>query len=113
MIIETDSYTIESIAEDSKVVLKGTLRLQGREQYLPIFDLLMEAAAEVPSTLTVDMRELEFLNSSGISALSLFVIEMRKTNKTITIVGSKAVSWQAKSLINFQRLYDKVEIVLD
>ena len=113
MKIETDTYSVKEISGQSTVVMTGTLRLQGREQYQPIFDLLMEAAARSAGALTVDMKELIFLNISGISAVSLFVIEMRKIDKPVTIKGSSNVSWQSKSLLNFQRLYEQVEIVIE
>jgi hypothetical protein len=113
MTIETEAYTVTASKEHSNVILKGTLRLQGREQYKPIFELLMESASWQEDKLTIDMRELIFLNSSGISALSLFIIEMRKISKPIAILGSSAITWQSKSLKNFQRLYEQVEIVIE
>lgn len=112
MTIETDAYTVAANRNDSTVTLTGTLRLQGREQYKPIFDLLMDSASWREEKLTIDMRELIFLNSSGISAISLFIIEMRKINKPITIMGSNIITWQSKSLKNFQRLYGQVEITI-
>jgi hypothetical protein len=113
MTIETDAYSVTATKEDSTVMMKGTLRLQGREQYKPIFDLLMESASWREGMLTIDMRELIFLNSSGISAVSLFIIEMRKIQKPIAIIGSNDITWQSKSLMNFQRLYEQVEITIE
>lgn len=113
MTIQTEAYTVAADKEGSQVLLKGTLRLQGREQYKPIFELLMESASWEDGKLTIDMRELIFLNSSGISALSLFIIEMRKIGKPITILGSSTITWQSKSLKNFERLYEQVEIVIE
>ncbi|MBN1686331.1 MAG: hypothetical protein JW852_06725 [Spirochaetales bacterium] len=112
MTIQTDAYTVAANKEDSTVTLAGTLRLQGREQYQPIFDLLLEAASWREGKLTMNMRDLIFLNSSGISAISLFIIEMRKIGKPVAIVGSNEVTWQSKSLKNFQRLYEQVEITI-
>ena len=112
MTIETDAYTVAATRENSKVTMTGTLRLQGREQYKPIFDLLMESASWREDKLTIDMRDLIFLNSSGISAISLFIIEMRKISKPIAITGSNLITWQSKSLKNFQRLYEQVEITI-
>ena len=113
MTIETETYSIADNPEEAAIVIKGTLRLQGREQYLPIYTLLMESASRADGKLTLDMRGLIFLNSSGISAFSLFVIEMRKIAKPIAIIGSSSVTWQSKSLMNFQRLYEKVEITIE
>ena len=112
MNIETDSYSVLAASDNSTVSLNGTLRLQGREQYQPIYDLLMNSAAAAASVFEIDMQNLVFLNSSGISALSLFVIEMRKEGKSIRIRGNKSITWQTKSLFNFQRLYDAVEIII-
>ncbi len=113
MTIQTDSYTITADKDEGIVTLEGTLRLQGREQYKPIFDLLMESASWREGKLTIDMRGLIFLNSSGISAISLFIIEMRKIAKPIEILGSNSITWQSKSLKNFQRLYEQVEITIE
>ncbi len=110
MNIETNTYSVRVSKDYATVILTGTLRLQGREQYQEVTGLLTEAADKSSATLTIDMRGLIFLNSSGISTLSLFIIEMRKRRKDIRIVGSKAVSWQTKTLYNFKRLYDQVEI---
>ena len=112
MTIQTDAYTVTANEENATVTLNGTLRLQGRDQYKPIFVLLMESASWREGKLTIDMRELIFLNSSGISALSLFVIEMRKIGKHIEVIGSDSITWQSRSLKNFQRLYEKVEITI-
>jgi len=93
MTIQTEAYSVTASKKEPTITLKGTLRLQGREQYQPIFDLLMESASQREGKLTIDMRELIFLNSSGISAISLFIIEMRKISKPIEIVGSQSITW--------------------
>ncbi len=110
MKIVNDNFTVRFDPDRSTVFLSGTLRLQGRDEYRAISRLLNESAETSDGTLVIDMQDLEFLNSSGISTLSLFVIEMRKRGKPLRIVGSAAVSWQAKSLHNFQRLYAAAEV---
>ena len=91
--------------------MNGTLRLQDKDEYREIFELLTRAANETTGLpLRLDMKDLVFLNSSGISSLSLFIIRMRKLDKDITIMGSETIPWQMKSLKNFQKLYGKVEI---
>jgi hypothetical protein len=58
-----------------------------------------------PPSIILNLQHLEFLNSSGISMLSKFVIEMRKRqNIQIKILGSTLMPWQGKSLKNLQRL---------
>jgi len=104
------SYSIRTSEDYTTVVLEGTLRLQGREQYGTVNDTLMQAAEKSAGTLVIDMRGLTFLNSSGISTLSLFIIEMRRRRRPVRILGTKDVAWQARSLHNLQRLYEGVDI---
>ncbi len=111
MKLETDKYTVEYIRKNRKITFKGILRLQSKEEYREISELLSQAANETTGLpLVLDMRELVFLNSSGISAFSMFILKMRKLDKDILIEGNESVPWQTKSLKNFQKLYSKVEI---
>lgn len=102
-LIHGDHYTVEWDAEAKVVALKGILRLNGLQEYAPVATFLSEAVQA--GTMTLDLRELEFLNSSGIAMLSKFVIEIRN-RKTVelSVVGSKAVAWQGKSLVNLCKL---------
>ena len=113
MKITAGNYNVEFIKESNTVLFSGTLRLQGKEEYEKIYDLLLIVAKKSTKGITIDMRKLEFLNSSGISSLSLFMIEMRNLDKEIKILGSNTVSWQVKSLTNFQRLYHKAQITFE
>lgn len=111
MEIKTDKYAIEYNKKERIVKMEGTLRLQGKDEYRDIFELLTMAANDTTGLpLILDMKGLIFLNSSGISSLSLFILKMRKLDKDIAIRGSESIPWQMKSLKNFQKLYGKVEI---
>lgn len=103
MEIKTDDYTVQYLTDTSTVLFKGFLRLDGMEEYQPIMDLLL-AAIEAAPKCVVDLRELEFLNSSGISMLSMFVVKVRQKGVQLTFQGSDAILWQTKSLKNLQRL---------
>lgn len=102
-VITGDSYTLEWDSETRTAALKGILRLNGLEEYAPISRFLLDAVPQ--GSMTLDLRGLEFLNSSGIATLSKFVIEIRN-RKTVdlTVLGSKTVAWQGKSLINLSKL---------
>ena len=111
MEIKTDKYSVEYYKKDRKITFKGILRLQNKDEYREIFELLTQSANETTGLpLKLDMGELKFLNSSRISALSMFIIKMIKLDKYILIKGSESIPWQIKSLKNFQKLYGKVEI---
>jgi hypothetical protein len=88
--------------------------LRGGEEYAPILQLLMQAAAARHETLTLDLRTLEFLNSSGINTLSKFILEVRKHNASqVVIKGSSQFAWQTKSLTNLQRLLPGLQMEIE
>ena len=58
-------------------------------------------------------RELDFLNSSGITMFSRFVIEARDhCGINLHFLASEAIPWHARSLKNLQRLMPSLEIQL-
>ncbi len=105
MEIKAEDYSVIYDSASETVNLQGILRLSSTEEYSPIVDLLNKAASQVPPSLTLDLRNLEFLNSAGINILSKFVIKVRQQKQMkLVIKGSKAVTWQSKSLKNLERL---------
>ncbi|MEC4990059.1 MAG: hypothetical protein SAJ37_15105 [Oscillatoria sp. PMC 1068.18] len=113
MEIKTDNYCIWYDSDTTTVQCQGSLRLSGSEESAPIFALLEKVAESEPEIITLNLEELEFLNSSGISMLSKFVINIRKKKHTkMVVLGSKSIPWQAKSLKNLQRLMPGLELKL-
>ncbi|MGK7901085.1 MAG: hypothetical protein AB4352_06670 [Hormoscilla sp.] len=111
MEIKTEDYNICYESETVTVKFTGSLRLSGMEEYRPIVELLNQMAENEPPQITLDLRQLEFLNSSGISMLSKFVIKVRpKKNVTILVQGSEGIPWQGKSLKNLKRLMPKLTL---
>lgn len=104
MEIKTDDYVIWHDPDAATVFFRGFLRLDGMEEYQPIMNLLLDTIARSPQ-LTLNLRELEFLNSSGISMLSMFIVKVRQAgNVKLILQGSDKILWQTKSLKNLQRL---------
>ena len=116
MVIETlqgEEFTIEYNPGSSSVSLSGTIRLQTTEEYEPIMQILRKtlASVEAGEVICVDFRQLRFLNSSGINAISRFVIAARKEDRALLrILGNQDIYWQQKSLTNLQKLWPKVQI---
>ncbi len=114
MEIQTKDYTILYDRATQTVTCSGSFRLSQMEEYTPIVDLLNEVAESSPNTITLDLRKLEFLNSSGINIVSKFVIKVRQQkNIKIAIKGSKHIPWQGKSLKNLQRLMPSLHLELE
>ena len=113
MTLKGDSYTVEYVKIKNLIVFRGVLRLQGREHYQQIYDLLVSSISDVETVLSIDMSKLEFLNSSGISSLCLFAIHLRDVpGKRVVITGSNSISWQAKSLANLLKFTNKIQLTL-
>jgi hypothetical protein len=105
MEVSGDSYRAQYVPERHVVRCEGAYSLDGVEEYGAISQLLNEAATGEHETLTLDLRDLTFLNSSGINILSRFVIAVRRKGEFgLRVLGSRSIPWQTKSLINFQRL---------
>lgn len=112
MEIKKEAYSVVYSPDEAVVSCSGRFRLRGVEEYAPIFDILMSAAEKRHSVLTLDLRALEFLNSSGISTLSKFALKLRGSDDTkLVIQANSAFPWQKKSLMNFQRLLPEMELI--
>lgn len=110
MDIQTEEYTVQFDAETSTIVLQGYLRLDGMAAYQPIVDLIL-SAVESSNRCTIDLHDLEFLNSSGISMLSMLIVKLRDAGRTnLAFKGSSQVLWQTRSLKNLKRLMPSLEI---
>ena len=105
MEIKTEDYRIWYDPATATVSFVGSLRLRGPAEYAPIVQLLGKVAEVEPAKITLNLQQLEYLNSAGINMLSKFIIEVRKTARVQMVVqGSQSIAWQGKSLKNFQRL---------
>ena len=110
--INGESFEVRQ-EDNSTVFFKGALRLRGTEDYAPILDMLKETLIDPAAPIVLDLRELDFLNSSGITMFSRFVIEARNhPGINLNVLASEAVPWHARSLRNLQRLMPALNIRL-
>jgi hypothetical protein len=111
--IHGESFEIRLEESNCTVSFKGTLRLTGMDDYAPILELLKETLANPEATVVLDFRELDFLNSSGITMFSRFVIEARnRRGVNLHFLASESIPWHARSLKNLQRLMPALQIRL-
>lgn len=112
--VKADDYQVRYEPDNTTVYFKGQIALGGPKDYAPIVNLLDKVADSNTQTLTLHLKELAFLNSSGISMLSKFVLGMRKKKATqLIVIGSKGMPWQKKSLQNLERLLPGLKLVVE
>lgn len=114
MEIQTEDYRIVYETATATVNCQGSVRLSGMDEHAPIVTLLNDVADKELPTITLNLQDLEFINSSGISMLSKFVIKLRQKKTTqLVVIGSKRIPWQSKSLKNLQRLMPSLKLELE
>ena len=103
--VKGEDYVVQFDSDSVTVNFKGELSLGGTSAYAPVTELLNEILESEPNTMTLNLRELAFLNSSGISMLSKFVLSVRKKKGVqLIVLGSNDMPWQGKSLKNLEKL---------
>ena len=111
MEVKGDGYQIRYDPAAGRVICQGALRLYGADGYAAIVNLFNAIAEQQTPLLTVDVTDLQFLNSSGINALSKFIIKVRDLKASRLIVkGTEQFPWQAKSLKNLQLLMPELTL---
>jgi hypothetical protein len=111
MEVKGTNYHVTYEPVTATVYFQGVLRLRGLNEYDPIIQLLDDVVGAMPEKITLDLRRLQFLNSSGINILFKFVIKIREQGQSqLVVVGSEQVAWQKKSLQNLRRLMAGVQL---
>lgn len=105
MELKGEKYSVTFDSPTSTIVCRGALRLHGTAGYSDIMNMFDDAVERAAGTITLNLRELQFLNSSGINTISKFVIKVRNRNESkLVVLGSNNYPWQKKSLKNLKRL---------
>lgn len=111
MEIQDLDYLVLFDKKKKTVYMKGMLRLANFRKYDKIKALLLKTVDMVDKELTLDLTELIYLNSSGITTISTFVIYLRRENSVkLSILGNKKYPWQERALKNLQKLWDDVNL---
>lgn len=112
--VKGEDFVVRRDSDSSTVKFQGKLALNGPKGYAPIHDLLSETVTDNPQEMVIDLKELAFLNSSGISMLSKFVIGHRKNTDTqLIVLGSSEMPWQNKSLKNLQKFLPSLKLEIE
>jgi len=111
--IKSENFDIIYDNNSKAVNFTGRVRLRGLQEYTIVFDLFDKVLERNKDSITLNLQNLELLNSSGIDMLSKFIITTRKKKTVgVKIIGDSSKIWQARLLKNLQRLMPKLEYEL-
>jgi hypothetical protein len=80
-------------------------------EYDPITQLLDQVLAAKLPLITLDLTDLYFLNSPGITVLSKFVINVRERGKSqLVVISSPDIPWQPRTLKNIKKLMPGLQL---
>jgi hypothetical protein len=114
MEIKNKDYYVVYDPTSASVTFQGTLRLRAASEYAPIVQLLDEIVTAAPATITLDLRELHFLNSSGLNMLFRFLVNLGNQGPSQVIVrGAAQVPWQVKAIKSMRRLSPGLQPALE
>ena len=91
-------------------VIKGAMRLPFPTSYEVPFDPIRKGIENAEERYTINIRDLEYLNSSGVSAFGRLFVSARKSHVQLDILASREVPWQTKGLSTLQKLWDGIEL---
>ncbi|MER8923712.1 hypothetical protein NKI86_00110 [Mesorhizobium sp. M0320] len=112
MEIKTDDYRVWT--EESEIFFYGAMRLANSDAGAPIAALAANVLASNPASITLDLKDLHFLNSSGINLLAKFTIEVRRhPDVRLVVRGTPDIPWQSKSLPNLKKLHPALVLLMD
>jgi hypothetical protein len=111
MEVRGTGFLVSHDPEKAYVVCSGVLDLRGKAGYGDIMHLLDQAVAVPDPLITLDLRDLEFLNSSGITTLGGFIIKLRdRGTGQLKVLCSNRYTWQSRSMRGLQKLMPEMEL---
>ncbi len=115
MEIMDEKFHVRYDAATGTIACQGIMDMRDKKGYQPVADLFDEVIEQSPPIITLDIRKLEFLNSTGITTIgSGLVIKIRnKGLSTLVIRCSKDFPWQARSMKGISKLMREIELRFD
>lgn len=112
MEIKGVNYRVSYDSSQVVVTLEGVLRLDPHD-YQPLENLLDSVVASGPKLVSLDLRALSYMNSSGINVLYKFAILTRQhADMRLVVRAAKSIPWQNQSLPNLKSFNQDLELIL-
>lgn len=115
--MEFSGNTFKVWREESSNTLyfQGRLRLNGRDQYQPLSNLIEDTVRANPGVMVWDVMALEFINGSGLDVLyrAVLALRARPGGLDFLVRGSDGVAWQQAALPNIKKLMPDARLVFE
>lgn len=109
MVNETEDYKVVVDETNHEAHISGIMRLQSPSAYDKPFEGIANSLDKF-ETFRINIEDLAFLNSSGISSLARLVLKARQHNTALIIECKQDIPWQEKTLSSLTKLYPSLEI---
>lgn len=109
MSIQDEDFMIEVFPDTKTVIIKGTMRLNSPIAYENHFSGLTNLV-QSEKTITIDIRDLEFLNSSGLTSLGRVFMLAKKTGIKGTLIARNSIPWHSRSITSIAKLWPNLTI---
>jgi|GEM_PF-384818 len=112
--IKGENYAVCGNFTTGKISFKGVVDSEDTDTYNEMAELLNKMVENLPPILTLDLKELSFINSLGINMLSQFILSLRHQKDTqLVVLGSHTMPWQEKSLKTLERLLPDLKLLVE
>lgn len=102
-LFEREQYSVECANGSDVAVLRGVMRLASPAAYDAVF-APVRTLIESGRASTVDLRDVSFMNSSGIRALATLVLLAKEKRTPLQMVANESIPWQKKTLASLRAI---------
>ena len=103
----TDDYNIQ--IQDQIITISGILRLKTPTSYIEPLKPIQELI-EAQTPLTINIHQLEFLNSSGVTSIARLILNAKQYNCSLNVIYNENSFWQEKTIPSLKKLYPEMTI---
>jgi hypothetical protein len=108
---EREHYSVECSDASDVAVMRGVMRLASPSAYESVFAPLRARIAAGKAS-TIDLRDVTFMNSSGIRALAGIVLAAKASGAGLKMIVNERIPWQKKTVASFQLINPGVSVEL-
>ncbi len=107
-VVSGPEYLVRFSRATGTVTFGGTLRLNSYDEIKSMVRAAVEAIGPT-GVLTLDVRQLKLLNSSGINLFAGVALSARSSGTKLRLMTSSEYSWQSKMLGTLRKLMPTIE----